>query len=71
MRWDNNGSPRDLEAAAADALLWLDTLDKMTRIGRARFVRPDSSGKLNATRLELARFLPLEARSIGVPEEAP
>lgn len=70
MKWDDNGAPRDLEAAAADALLWLDTLDAMTRRGRARFLRPDSLEKLNATRSELARFLPLEARSIGVPEEA-
>lgn len=68
MKWNENGSPEDLEAAAADALLWLDVLDKMTRTGRARFVCADSAEKLNAVRLELAKFLPMDARSVG---EAP
>lgn len=70
MKWDENGAPRDLEAAAADALMWLDTLntlEAMTRTGRARFVL----NKLSAARSELARFLPLEARSIRAPEEMP
>lgn len=66
MKWDQTGSPADLEAAAADALLWLDALDAMARRGRARFVCADTLEKLGDARNRLAALLPLDARLVGV-----
>lgn len=66
VKWDHTGSPADLEAAAADALLWLDTFDAMVRRGRARFVSPDTLEKLGDARNRLAALLPMDARVVGV-----
>lgn len=62
MKW-NQGVPEDLEAAAADALKWLDLLDQMVGDGRAKFIDPESRNLLGNARLNLANLLPQNART--------
>lgn len=62
MAW-KNGAPVDLAAAAADALKWLDLLDKMIGMGRAKFTDPESRNLLGNARANLAQFLPPDART--------
>lgn len=63
MTWDENGSPKDLPAAAADALLWLDLLELMVAQGRAKFIDPKSRELLANARKNLADKLPDGART--------
>ena len=67
MVWQN-GAPVDLAAAAADALKWLDLLDKMVGMGRAKFTDPDSRNLLGNARVMLAQFLPQDARTKQIDE---
>ena len=65
MKWDEKGDPMNLEAAAADALLWLDVLQLMHRRGRAKFELAGSAKQLQGAREALERFL-----SVGKKREA-
>lgn len=63
MKWTKQGEPENLEAAAADALLWLDLLDTMAGLGRVKFIDPDTRVALGNARLNLERQLPPNART--------
>lgn len=63
MIWNKHGFPEDLEAAAADALLWLDILEIMVAQGRSKFIDPKSRELLGQARKNLADNLPAGART--------
>ena len=56
MRWDAKGNPANLQAAAADALLWLDA-----------FAKVDKNEQLSAVIKQLERFLGVDARTKDMP----
>ena len=65
MRWDEQGQPLNLQAAAADALLWLDKVEKLTR--EKRKMDPHDLPALVAAREQLEKYLSVDARTKGMP----
>lgn len=65
MRWDTKGNPANLQAAAADALLWLCLTEKRAR--EKRRLDPADIPRLAAAREQLEKYLSVDARTKGMP----
>lgn len=65
MRWDEKGSPANLQAAAADALLWLDIA--ILTATEKRKIDPEYIPRMKAVRKQLEKYLSVDARTKGMP----
>lgn len=53
-KWNNDGEAVNLEAAAADAGVWLEMMERFVINGTWRFSLPDTLERLRACRNSLA-----------------
>lgn len=65
MRWDTKGNPANLQAATADALLWLDRMEKLTL--EKRKLETNDLPALIRAREQLEKHLSVDARTKGMP----
>ena len=53
-QWNEDGEPSNLEAAVADAGMWLELMERFVIKGKWGFSQPDSLERLRACRNSMA-----------------